>query len=425
MFSISTMASSTRMPITSDKRQQRDDVDRKAHPVHHGKGRNGRQRQCHGRHQRGAPLAQEEPDHHHGQQRAFQQQRHRAVVVLDHRLDEVESLGDDHVGVGRAHGLQRFTHTVGHFDLAGAARTGHFEGHHGLAIQPCRLADLGHGVAHLGQFVQAHAPAIGQGDLHRTQLLRRSHGGDRAHRLLGAAEIGAAARGFLLHLAQLARDVGRRGVQRQQALRVQLHHHLARHAAHARDATHAAHGQQRLADLVVDEPGQGLVVHARGGHGVGQHRHRRKVHLGDDRVAQFGGQVRSHTRHGVAHVVHRFLRRLFEPELGRHGDRAVARRGVDVLEPLHAGDGVLDLARDLGFHLGRRGTGQDRRDDDHRQVDVHELLDLHRPEAHHAQHGEHDEQQHGRHRVADGGGGNVDLHRLKLSVQVGVSAGSA
>jgi hypothetical protein len=80
--------------------------------------------------------------------------------------------------------------------------------------------------------------------------------------------------------------------------------------------------------------------------------------LRDDRVAQFGRQVRTHARHGVAHVVHRLLRRLLEPELGRHRDRAVARRRVDVLEPLHAGDGVLDLARDLGLQLGRRGTGQ-------------------------------------------------------------------
>jgi hypothetical protein len=75
MFSISTMASSTRMPTTSDRRQQRHDVDREAeHVVHHREGRDHRQRQRGGGHQRGAPVAQEQPDHQHRQRRAFVQQ---------------------------------------------------------------------------------------------------------------------------------------------------------------------------------------------------------------------------------------------------------------------------------------------------------------------------------------------------------------
>jgi hypothetical protein len=44
----------------------------------------------------------------------------------------------------------------------------------------------------------------------------RLHRGQGAHRLLGAAQVGAAARALQLHLAQLARDVGRRGAQRLQ-----------------------------------------------------------------------------------------------------------------------------------------------------------------------------------------------------------------
>jgi hypothetical protein len=65
-----------------------------------------------------------------------------------------------------------------------------------------------------------------------------------------AADVGAAARGFLLHLAQLARDVGRRGAQRQQAGRVESTTHLARDAADARHRAHAAHGQQALATVL-------------------------------------------------------------------------------------------------------------------------------------------------------------------------------
>jgi hypothetical protein len=44
----------------------------------------------------------------------------------------------------------------------------------------------------------------------------RLHGGQRAHRLLAAADVGAAAGAFGLHLAQLARDVGGGDAQRLQ-----------------------------------------------------------------------------------------------------------------------------------------------------------------------------------------------------------------
>jgi hypothetical protein len=87
------------------------------------------------------------------------------------------------------------------------------------------------------------------------------HGGDGAHRLLDAADVGAAARGFLLHLAQLARDIGGRVRRGQQAGRVELDAHLARDAADARHRADAAHAEHGLGDRVVDEPGQRLVVH--------------------------------------------------------------------------------------------------------------------------------------------------------------------
>jgi hypothetical protein len=70
--------------------------------------------------------------------------------------------------------------------------------------------------------IEAQAAAVGQHDFHRAQFGGRLHGGDGAHRLLGAADIGAAARGVLLDLAQLARDVGARGAQREQAGRIEL-----------------------------------------------------------------------------------------------------------------------------------------------------------------------------------------------------------
>ena len=185
--------------------------------------------------------------------------------------------------------------------------------------------------------------------------------------------------GLLLHLAQLARDVGRGGVERLQLRRIDLDAHLARNAAHARHRAEAAHAEQRLGDVVVDEPAQRLAVHARGGDGVGEDRRARDVELADRRVAHVGGQVGAHARDGVAHVVDRLLRRLLEAELDRDDGRAVEHLGVDVLDALQRRDRVLELARHLGLELRGRGAGQRRGDGDGGQVDAREVLDLHRP----------------------------------------------
>jgi hypothetical protein len=77
------------------------------------------------------------------------------------------------------------------------------------------------------------------------------------------AQVGAPAGGLLLHLAQLARDVGGGGVQRQQARRVELDAHLARDAAHARHRAHAGHASSALVTWLSTNQRQRLVVHAR------------------------------------------------------------------------------------------------------------------------------------------------------------------
>jgi hypothetical protein len=100
--------------------------------------------------------------------------------------------------------------------------------------------------------------------------------------------------------------------------------------------------------------------------------------LGDDRLAHVRGQVAAHARDGRAHIVDRFLHRLFETEFGGDRDHAVLHFRVDVLEALGGGDRVLDLARDVVLELGRRGARQ-RGGDHHRgQVDVGKVLHLHR-----------------------------------------------
>ena len=135
MFSISTMASSTRMPTTSDSDSSVTTLTEK--PI-----------QCItakvGIADSGSATAETRVARHSrrkaqttstASKRAFEQQRHRALVVLDHRIDEVEGFGDGHVGVRRLQLGQRLDHAVGNVDLAGAARARDLEADHRLAIE--------------------------------------------------------------------------------------------------------------------------------------------------------------------------------------------------------------------------------------------------------------------------------------------------
>ena len=404
MFSISTIASQA---APERRAQQRPHVDRESQQVHRRERRDHRQRQRDRRHERGPPVAQEEPHHDHRQDRALVEQHHRAVIALLHRVDEVEGLGEGDLRVALAQRLDPGAHVRGDGHFTRTLRAREFEADHRLAVQQRDCAWLGDRVGDAGDLVQADTAAVRQRDLQPPECLGALHGGERAHGLLGATDVAATAGGVLLHLAQLARHVRRGGVQGEQLRRIEFDPHLARHAAHPRHGADAAHRQHLLGNRVVDEPAQRLVVHPVGGDGVGQDRRAGQVHLLDHRVAQVTRQVRAHAGHRVAHVVHGFLRGLFQAELDRDGDRAVAHQRVDVLDALERGDGVLELAGDLGFELGGGGAGQGGGHHHRRQVDVGEVLDRHRPEAHQAAEREQDEQQDRRDRVADRPGGDV------------------
>jgi len=387
--------------------QQRDHVDRKPQQVHADEGRNDRQRKRHGRDKGGAPVAQEQPHHQHGQQRAFVQQVHGAVVFLLHRGHEVECLGDFQARMLCAQLLQCRLYGGAHFHLAGALAARHLEAHHRLAVEQRQGARFGNGVGDGGHLVQAQAAPVGQGQRQVGQLLRRLHRGQGTHGLFAAAQVGASPGAFLLHQAQLARNVGRCGRQGLQAQRVQGHMHLPVDATHAVDGAHAAHGEQLLRDVVVDEPGQGLVVHARRGDGEGQHRLRGQIHLGHDGVAHVARQVAAHAGHGRAHIVQRFLRGFLQPELGRDGGAPVLHLGVDVLETLQRGNAVLDLARHIVLQLRRRCAGQRHGHGDGGQIDVREVLHLHSIEGQQAAKGQQHKQHQCRNGVFDRPGGHI------------------
>jgi hypothetical protein len=299
-------------------------------------------------------------------------------------------------------------HTVAHLDLAGTPAARDLEAHHGLAVEEGGGGGFGHGVAHLGDLVQADAAAIGERDLHARQRLGR---GELRQACAAAAGCHPGPHGRprsrSARLRQLARDVGGGGAQGLQLERVEQHLHLAVHAADAADGAHAGHGQQPLGHVVIDEPGEGLGVHLVGGHGVGQHRAAGQFHLADDGVAQVGGQLAAHLGHGRAHVVQRLLRVLLDAELGRERDRAVLHLGVDVLQALQRGQAVLDDAGDVVFELVGRGARQRRHHGDGGQIQVGEVLHLHLLEGEQARQREHDEQHRRRDGVLDGPGGDV------------------
>ena len=94
MFSISTIGVVDQHADHQRQREQRDRVEREAEQVDRAEGRDDRQRQRdRGEHGR-TPVAQEPPHDPHREQRAFEQQLHRAAVVGLDRRDGVARLGE-------------------------------------------------------------------------------------------------------------------------------------------------------------------------------------------------------------------------------------------------------------------------------------------------------------------------------------------
>ena len=385
-------------------REQGHDIEREAHDRHRGKGGDDRQRQGRGRDEGRPPVTQEKPDDNDGEDGAFDQQHHRTFEVLDDRVDEIEGLGDGDVRVVRLQFLQHLAHAAGHLDFAGPACTNDFESDHRFAVEQGGRTLLGDGVADRCQLAETNPATIGQRDFHGADFFGGIHSANGPQCLLGAADIGAPPGGILLHLAQLARNIGRRGVQCEQPGRIEFDANLAADPADTGDSADAAHTEHGLGQRIVHQPRQGLVVHAGRCDGVGQDRRTGEIDAGNHRVLQFTGEIGADSRNGIANVVDAFLRRLLQTEFDRDNDCAFLGPGVDVLDALQRRDGVLDLAPDFGLHLRRSRTRQARRDGDGGQVDVRELLDLHPPESHQAEQGEHQEQQHRRNGVANGPG---------------------
>ena len=258
MFSTSTMASSTSMPTTSDSASMVSVFIEKPNSVQRPEGRDDRQRQRRGGDQRGADVAQEQPDHDDGQDRALDQHHHRVVEdCADATSTVVVDLGDLDVRVfllqlpRRPRACRRPPPTAPSPQAritwkpitglpsssatwrtsAAWSRTSAIESSRMLRPSPSEMGSCG-------------------------QFLHDADGAQRAHALFLRADAGFAAGQLHLGAHQLARDVAGGDAQRRHAVRVQVDAHFARHAADAADLPDAGHGADLAHHVQVDEPGQ-------------------------------------------------------------------------------------------------------------------------------------------------------------------------
>ena len=194
------------------------------------------------------------------------------MEFLIHRRDEVERLGELHVRMRDREFGQRRAHAGADFHFRGAAAARHLEAHHRAAVEQRQRAGLGDAVGDFGDFIQAHAPPAGNRKFDAPEFFGRAHVAERAHRLLGRADVDPPAAGFLLHLAQLARHFPGADAERRQPRRVQRDADLARDAADTADRADPAHQQETFGYRVLDEPGKAFLVEPVGGHRVGEDR---------------------------------------------------------------------------------------------------------------------------------------------------------
>ena len=159
MFSISTIASSTRMPVTSviASRLTRfsekpiASIAQKVGMIDSGSATRGDDG--------GANVAQEDEHDDDGEQRALDQRLHRRMIVADLVVDLGVDLGEGHLGVRGLDLREALRDQPIDGDVACALGAGDAEGDDRLVEQAGEGARLGRAVDDRSQFVEAHLAA--------------------------------------------------------------------------------------------------------------------------------------------------------------------------------------------------------------------------------------------------------------------------
>jgi hypothetical protein len=201
---------------------------------------------------------------------------------------------------------------------------------------------------------------------------------------------------------QCVLDVRDRHLSRRQRLAVEPDAHRIAATADDADAGDAGHGRQPVDDVAL-----GIVGEVEHRHRIGRERERYdgvgvRVGFDDLRRIGLGRQAADHARDAVAHVVRRGVDVAVDVELDANLRALVFAIGLDLQDPLDAGDRVLDDLRYLGFDDRGRRAAVGGRDRDRRAVDVGVLahgqpLQRHETEDYeqHAEHGRKDRPSHG------------------------------
>ena len=284
MFSISTIASSTRMPVTSVIASRLTRLSEK--PI-------ASIIQKVGMMESGIAMAvtmvarkiaQEDEHHDDREQRALDQGLHRRVIIAEFVVDLGVDLGEFDLGM-RGLDLRepRRDHLVDG-DVARALGARHAEGDDRLVKQPRKSARLGGAVGDRAEFVEPDLAPARQRDRQRGEIGDRTGAGERADRLLLARDLAAAAAEIDVVGAHLLVD-GRGGdAEREQFFGIERDADLAIDAAEALDLADASNALQVTRDRVVDEPGKLLGRHAGRASRVGDDRQALDVDAADHRL---------------------------------------------------------------------------------------------------------------------------------------------
>ena len=249
MFSISTMASSTRMPVTSVIASRLTRLSEK--PIASIAQKVGMidSGSAIAVTMRGAQIAQEHEHDDDREHRALDQRLHRRMIVAEFVVDLGVDLGEGHLGM-RGLDLLRAACAISCVDrhVARALGAGDAEGDDRLVEEPGEGARLGRAVDDRPEFVEPHLASAGQRDRQRREIGDAARAGERADRLLLAGDLAAAAAEIDIVGAHLLVDRRRGDAERQQLLRIERDADLAVDAAEALDLADAVHALQFARD---------------------------------------------------------------------------------------------------------------------------------------------------------------------------------
>ena len=227
-------------------------------------------------------------------------------------------------------------------------------------LPPVHLGDgalLRIGVLDRAEVGEANRASARNHDVGLRQIVGGSGIAEHAYRLLRTGDLGAAAGGVEICLAQLLVDLRGGDALRLQRGRIEHHADVALDSALAGDCGDAFDPEHPARNIIVDVPRQLLECHVGGFGGNEQDRIAGKIDPRDLWLEDAVRQVAADLGDGVAQIVDRTIGRCADLELDKGLAVALTDRAVDFVHPVDRARRRLDLLGDLIFHLGRRRAG--------------------------------------------------------------------